>query len=78
MVSENACLPWFHQLSVTPIPVRATDYITFLRLFKLPSMRSRFAQYDLLYLRNVFSGRLDCPQVAACFGLLVQGHMRPI
>ena len=45
------------------------DYVSLLKLFDCESVRSRFARSDIAYMRSVFSGRLDCPDIVAMFSV---------
>ena len=44
-------------------------YDHLLQHFKVPSIKSRFMQHDLMFLYNVFHGRIDCPQLLSQFQL---------
>ena len=50
------------------------DYESLLSSFGVCSIKSRFIQADLLFLRSVYSGRIDCPHLTAAFGLPVPGR----
>ena len=45
------------------------DYSSLLELFGCPSIKSRFVRTDLLFMRSVFSGRLDCIELVGMFPL---------
>ena len=47
------------------------DYDSLLREFNMPSLEARRTQLDLVYLRNVFSGRIDSSFLLSCFSLHV-------
>ena len=45
------------------------DYDSLLSHFQLQSIRSRFTQTDITFMRSVFSGRLDCAELVSMFPL---------
>ena len=47
------------------------SYPHLLRHFKIPSLSSRRVQHDILFLRNIFRGRLDSPTLLECFSFHV-------
>ena len=47
------------------------DSSSLLTVFNMMSLEARRTQSDLVYLRNVFSGRIDCSYLLGCFGLHV-------
>ena len=50
------------------------DYGSLLEHFSHQSIKSRMAQIDITFLRSVFSGRIDCPELVAKFGLTAQAR----
>ena len=44
-------------------------YNHLLQHFNVSSIKSRFMQHDLMFIHNVFHGRLDSPQLLSCFQL---------
>ena len=46
------------------------DYKSLLEHFKCPSIKSRIAYVDITFVKSVFHGRIDCPEIVAMFGLL--------
>ena len=50
------------------------DYAELLRHFRCPSIKARFVQADVRFVRSVFSGRLDCNHLVSKFALLVPGR----
>ena len=50
------------------------DYTALSRHFNCPSIKARFVQSDVNFVRSVFSGRLDCSYLVAKFSLLVPGR----
>ena len=57
------------------------DYESLLKLFGCASVKSRLTQVDLMFVRSVFSGRVDCAEVVGMFPLSVPGrrtrHVQP-
>ena len=45
------------------------EYDHLLQHFKVASIKSRFIQHDLMFIHNVFHGRLDCPLLLSQFHL---------
>ena len=45
------------------------SYESLLKRFDCVSIRSRLARSDVMFMRSVFSGRLDCPDLVAMFSL---------
>ena len=52
-------------------PSNSTDYCTLLSHFDVRSMKSRLAQYDLMFLFHVYRARIDSPVLLGSFGLAV-------
>ena len=50
------------------------DYEALLVLFGCTSVKSRFVQSDLMFMRSVFSGRLDCTELVGMFPLSAPGR----
>ena len=50
------------------------DYASLLEHFRCPSIKGRFVQTDLKFLRSVFAGRLDCGHLVTMFSLHVPGR----
>ena len=48
---------------------RSLDYNELLRRFNVTSLKSRRNQHDLLFLRNLFRGRVDSPDLLSRFSL---------
>ena len=46
------------------------DYVSLAERFRCASIKARFAQADVLFVRSVFSGRIDCAQLVTTFALL--------
>ena len=44
------------------------------RHFQCPSIKARFVQSDVRFVRSVFGGRLDCSYLVSKFALLVPGR----
>ena len=55
-------------------PTDSTDYGALLSHFNIRSMKSRFVQYDLMFLYNVHRARIDSADLLAAFGLSVPGR----
>ena len=55
-------------------PTASADYRALLSHFSVRSIRSRFAQYDLMFLYHVHRARIDCPDLVSAFGLSVPGR----
>lgn len=47
------------------------DYVSLLEHFKYQSIKARFSQIDMNFLRSAMVGRLDCHQLTAMFSLAV-------
>ena len=45
------------------------DYVSLLKMFGCESVKSRFTRCDISYMRSVFGGRLDCPDIVAMFSV---------
>ena len=52
-------------------PTNTTDYCALLSHFNVRSIKSRLAQYDLMFLFYVHRSRIDSPVLLASFGLAV-------
>ena len=50
------------------------DYAALSRHFQCPSIKARFVQSDVRFVRSVFGGRLDCSYLVAKFALVVPGR----
>ena len=50
------------------------DYASLTEHFRCASIKARFVQADVLFLRYVFSGRLDCTDLVTTFTLRVPGR----
>ena len=55
--------------SRTRVACPSLDYASLLSLFGCESVKSRFTRTDVSFMRSVFSGRLDCPDIVAMFSL---------
>ena len=45
------------------------EYDSLLSHFRVPSIKARLVQTDLVFLYNIFHNRLDCPHLTSLFGL---------
>ena len=50
-------------------PSTRTDYISLMSHFHVPSIKSRFAHYDLMFMYNLFHERFDVPDLLRAFSL---------
>ena len=50
------------------------DYASLTEHFHCASIRARFAQADVMFVRSVFSGRIDCAHLVSAFALLAPGR----
>ena len=45
------------------------SYDQLLKQFNVSSIKSRFLQHDLMFIHNIFHGRIDCPELLSSFHL---------
>ena len=50
------------------------DYASLTEHFRCASIKARFVQADVMFLRSVFSGRLDCTHLVTAFALRAPGR----
>ena len=50
------------------------DYESLITHFRCSSIRARFAQADIRFMRSTFNGRLDCNELVPMFALLAPGR----
>ena len=53
------------------VDTRSLNYEQLLKAFDVPTIKARCLQYDLVFLRNVYSGQVDSPHLLNCFPLHV-------
>ena len=53
------------------VHAQSFEYSELLRTFKIPSLEARRLQYDLMFIRNVYSGDIDSAYLLSCFPLHV-------
>ena len=68
---QHKFLIWLSSKSVSLTTEQSLSYQNLLETFKLQCMRDRFDQHDVMFLKNVFSARIDSPFLLACFPLRV-------
>ena len=66
---QHKFLMWLN--SHTSVSCPSISYKSLLNHFGIPSLSARRVQYDILFLRNVFSGRLQSTYLLSCFPLHV-------
>ena len=49
-------------------------YAELLQAFDVPTLKARRLQYDLIFLRNIYRGRVDSPYLLRCFPLHIPGR----
>ena len=64
---QHRFLMWLGSATQSPCP--SFDYESLLKLFNCASIKSRFAQIDLMFARSVFSGRVDSAGIVRMFPL---------
>ena len=64
---QHRFLMWLNSKSRAASP--HLSYESLLERFDCVSIRSRLARSDVMFMRSVFSGRLDCPDLVAMFSL---------
>ena len=64
---QHRFLMWLGARTQAKCP--SLEYATLLKLFGCESVRSRFTRCDINFMRSVFSGRLDCPDIVAMFSV---------
>ena len=52
----------------------AMDYESLVTHFRCSSIKARFAQADIRFMRSTFNGRLDCNELVPMFALLAPGR----
>ena len=65
---QHRFLMWLGARCSTRCPM---DYQSLLEHFRCSSVRSRMAQIDVMFLRSVLGGRVDCPNAVSMFSLAV-------
>ena len=66
---QHKFLVWLNSHTTAPCP--SLSYKSLLNHFGIPSLSARRTQYDLLFLRHVFSGRLNSADLLSSFPLHV-------
>ena len=51
------------------------DSVSLKERFQCAPIKARFVQADVMFLRSVFSGRIDCSELLEMFPLLVPGRL---
>ena len=69
---QHRFLMWLAVNSRDPCP--SLTYENLLSHFRIPSIKSRFIQSDILFLHNIFHNRLDCTHLTSMFGLATPGR----
>ena len=64
---QHRFLMWL--ASNTQVRLPSLEYESLLSLFKLPAVKARFIQSDLLFLHAIYHHRLDCAHLTSIFGL---------
>ena len=64
---QHRFLMWLGAHTHSRVPM---DYDSLMTHFRCPSVKARFTQADIRFLRSAFSGRLDCNELVPMFRLL--------
>ena len=68
---QHKFLIWLSSNSVSITTVHSLSYQSLLETYKLQCMRDRYNQHDIVFLKNLFSARIDSPFLLGCFPLRV-------